>query len=81
MATKTISITEEAYWRLKDMMKENESFSRVINRITGKHEIMKLVGILSKEKADKIEKNIMKARKLRNKADKKRLEELRKAFK
>jgi len=34
MATKTISITEKAYERLKAYKKRKESFSDVINKIT-----------------------------------------------
>ena len=33
MATKTISITIDAYDRLKSVQKENESFSQVISRV------------------------------------------------
>jgi len=34
MATKTISLTEEAYERLKAHKREDESFSDVVNRLT-----------------------------------------------
>ena len=40
MATKTISITQEAYDRLKMRKENNESFSEVINRITNKVNIL-----------------------------------------
>ena len=34
MATKTISIKEDAYERLKDHKREGESFTDVVNRLT-----------------------------------------------
>lgn len=35
MGTKTISLTEDAYDRLKDHKREGESFTDVVNRLTG----------------------------------------------
>ena len=63
MATKTISITEEAYERLKMRKENNESFTDVINKITGKRNIMELAGILSKEEGKKLEEYIKERRK------------------
>jgi len=63
MPTRTISITEEAYERLKTRKEKNESFTDVINRITGKVSIMELAGILSNEEADKLENHIKERRK------------------
>ena len=63
MPTRTISITEDAYERLKVRKEKNESFSDVINKITGKRSIMELAGILSKEHAEKLEKHIRERRK------------------
>ena len=63
MATKTISITEEAYERLKMKKEKNESFTDVINRVTGKRSIMELAGILSNEEGEKLEKYIKERRK------------------
>ena len=63
MATKTISITEEAYERLKMRKENNESFTDVINKITGKRNIMELAGILSKEEGKKLKEYIKERRK------------------
>ena len=62
MATKTISITEEAYERLRTNKMENESFTDVINRITNKRSIMELAGILTNKEADELKKNISEIR-------------------
>lgn len=62
MATKNISLTEEAYRRLRSFGKENESFSEIVMRITGKQDIRKFFGILSTERADELEKAIEKNR-------------------
>ena len=64
MATKTISITEEAYERLLAKKREKESFSDVVNRITNKVDLLSFAGILSKTEADKIEKSVSKSRTL-----------------
>lgn len=63
MATKTISITCEAYLKLARLKKENESFSMVINRVTGKRKLSDFAGILSKESADSLEEGIKESRK------------------
>lgn len=67
MATKTISITEEAYVRLKAKKKGNESFSDVINKITNKVNLRDFFGILNKEEADRLEKSVREARALSRK--------------
>ena len=63
MATKTISISEDAYKRLASLKKGNESFSVVIKRITGGSALSKIQGLLSKEQTDISEKEIKRARK------------------
>ncbi len=67
MATKTISITEEAYDRLKSLKENNESFSRIIYKVTGKKSLLNLAGILSKEEAVAMENTIMRMRAISNK--------------
>jgi len=63
--TKIISISDEAYEKLK-RMKNERSFSKVIIELTfekNKDNIMKFAGALSNEEADKIKKEIYKERK------------------
>jgi len=47
MGTKTITITEDAYKKLKVEKLEGESFSEVINRITdkGRKDLMEFAGV------------------------------------
>ena len=58
MGTKTISITDDAYNIIKLKKNSGESFSEVIIRLSGKKKISSFYGALSKESADKLEKNI-----------------------
>lgn len=62
MGTKTVSLSEDAYERLKYLKRGNESFSDVVRRITGKIELRKFHGILGKEKGEELEKIIKKER-------------------
>lgn len=64
MATKTISIKEEAYNRLKTIKEKKESFSDVILRITSlkKPKISDFYGIFSKKEGNELINNIKKAR-------------------
>ncbi|MEK6855004.1 MAG: antitoxin VapB family protein [Nanoarchaeota archaeon] len=80
MSTKTISITEEAYKRLANLRKSNESFSEIISRITGRVKLSDFHGILSKESADELEKNIKKLREEHNKSFIKRIKNIKKEF-
>ena len=81
MATKNISITEEAYHRLVSRrQRQNESFTEVINRITQKAKLSDFFGIWSKETADEFENNLERVRKSREKANKERIERIKKGF-
>ncbi len=74
MATKNISITEEAYNRLARLRKSNESFSEIINNITQKRKLNDFFGILSNKSADELEENIKILREKHRKSRVKRLE-------
>lgn len=64
MATKTLTITEDAYERLHAMKEEGESFSEVIRRITSKVKLADFAGILSDEETKMVKERIGKMRKL-----------------
>lgn len=78
--TKNISITEEAYNRLANLRKGNESFSEIIVEITGRKKLSDFFGIISKETGDKLEENIKKIREIRRKAGQERIARLKRAF-
>ena len=63
MAVKTITITEDVYTRLAALKGPAESFSDVLRRVTGKHSMMELAGILSKKEADEMRSAIKGMRK------------------
>ncbi|WP_306059119.1 antitoxin VapB family protein [Natronococcus wangiae] len=62
MATKTISLDEEAYERLKAQKKEGESFSETVKRLAGERSWNEVVGILSEEEASDLESAIEEGR-------------------
>lgn len=63
MATKTISITEDAYERLASVKEKNESFSEVITKHFPKRSLLELAGILTHKESDKLREHIRKRRK------------------
>ena len=67
MATKTISITEEAYNRLLSKKSENESFSKVINKITNKVDLIEFAGLLGNKEASDLMRKIKENRNLSRK--------------
>ena len=62
MATKTLTITEDAYTILKEKKTEHESFSDVILRFSGKRSLESFFGALSGKTADAIEEDIKEMR-------------------
>lgn len=55
MATKTISLAEDAYNRLKRAKREGESFSDVVRRLTSGVDLEDFHGALSEKTADELE--------------------------
>ncbi len=69
MVTKTLTITKDAYERLKVLKKPDESFSKVIKRITeDKQDIMRFAGILSDLSDEDIEEMKQSIRELRKRS-------------
>lgn len=62
MATKTISLDEEAYERLKARKQEGESFSEVVKRLAGERSWQEVTGILDEREADALEAAIEEGR-------------------
>ena len=62
MATKTISLDEEAYERLRARKKEGESFSETVKRLAGERSWNEVTGILSEDEAADLETAIKEGR-------------------
>ena len=80
MGTKNISISDEAYRRLASLKHENESFSLVITRLTGKKSLADIFGMLTTIEANCLEKNIKKIRRERHKVEGNRQQKLLEVF-
>ncbi len=76
MATKTLTITEDAYERLAALKTENESFSDVIEKVTGKVSLFSIAGLLTETEADNLEESIKELRKRSGKRLKRIADEL-----
>jgi len=58
MGSKTISVSDEAYARLKAKKKPGESFSDTINRLTARKRLSEIAGVLDEEDIKVIEKAV-----------------------
>jgi predicted CopG family antitoxin len=81
MSTKTITITEDAYRRLRQSKHGEESFSQIITRLTGNAQfLMKFFGVLSEESSSRIEQAMKNNRKRWEHEEKKKRGEIRRTF-
>lgn len=62
MATKTITITEDAYNILKSSKNDDESFTDAIVRIAKKDTLSELAGVLTKKDATELRESIKASR-------------------
>ena len=58
MAFKNISLSVEAYERLRKMKKNGESFSDEVIRLTSSEKLSDLAGIFTEQEAEELEKNV-----------------------
>lgn len=66
MGTKTISLSEEAYNRLKAAKKEGESFSDIVNRISPGVRLEEYWGVLDDEASNELREAVTTGRDRRN---------------
>ncbi|MBS3084061.1 hypothetical protein J4423_04620 [Candidatus Pacearchaeota archaeon] len=82
MATKNISLSEDAYQILSSLRQsEKESFSEVVRRMKKKVKLSDFHGILSKESANQLEENMEKIREINRRQHKERIKKLKEMFK
>jgi predicted CopG family antitoxin len=62
MATKNISLDEDAYNRLDELKEDEESFSDVVKKITKRKSLREISGIISEDEAEKMRKYVEKSR-------------------
>ncbi len=76
MGTKTISLAEDAYERLKRHKREGESFSDVVRRLTGEVRLSEYFGRLDDETAEDLESVLAARREAREATHRDRVDRL-----
>lgn len=80
MGTKTISLADDAYERLRAEKRENESFSDVVRRLTEGVSLEEYYGVLSEETADELEEIVSRRREERTNEHRERVDRIADAF-
>ena len=65
--SRNISVSDEAYHKLKDIKMKNDSFTDIINRLIDKTSVPELRGLVSGSEADSIHSSIKESRKISRK--------------
>lgn len=76
MGTKTISLADDAYEKLKSHKREGESFSDVVRRLAGGASLAEYHGALDDETATELEAIVERRREDRSKTHRERIEAL-----
>lgn len=80
MGTKTISLADDAYERLKAAKREGESFSDVVRRLTQGVTLAEYHGVLEGETAEELEAFVEARRSTMTDEQRTRVDRLREAF-
>lgn len=75
MGTKTISLADDAYEKLKAHKREGESFSDVVRRLTGGVTLSEYYGVLDEDVAGELEDIIERRREDRSETHRSRVDE------
>ena len=62
MGVKNIAISDEAYQRLKALKRSGESFTSVVERLTGSRGVLELAGVLSNSEGKEVKEKIREIR-------------------
>ena len=62
MSSRTIAISDEVYGRLKALKKPDESFSALLDRLSGRPSLMQLVGALTREQVSVVRQTVVAGR-------------------
>ena len=62
VSPKTITVTDDAYRRLARLKRPKESFSEVIQRLTGREDLMRFAGTISAGFAKDLRKSVASTR-------------------
>lgn len=76
MGTKTISLADDAYEKLKAHKREGESFSDVVRRLAGGVTLSEYYGVLNEETADDLERVVEKRRAERSSSHRERVSDI-----
>ncbi len=76
MGTKTISLADDAYERLKAEKRDNESFSDVVRRLTDGVSLQEYHGVLNEETAAELETIVSRQRSERTAEQRDRIQRL-----
>ena len=68
MGSRNISISDEAYHKLRDIKMKNEYLTDVINRLTNRTSILELKGLLSSSETGSVLNSVGESRKLSRKS-------------
>jgi predicted CopG family antitoxin len=62
VGTRTVAISDEVYGKLRALKRPDESFSRLLDRLSGRPSLTGLAGILTREQVAVVERSVEEGR-------------------